>query len=155
MRVLFLLDRVAAIVRRIEQLAREPVNHRLLAAPACVLHYPADGQRSTPLLVYLNRNLVGGTADAARLDFDRGPDILDRALENLERLFAGLITDARQRVIEDSLGCGLLTAPHHAVDELRHQRIVIDRVGQHFASFGNSSSWHNQSLKDEGGNDEG
>src|SRR5215210_681842 len=69
-RVLFLLDRIAAIVRRVEQFSCEAVGHSLFAAPARVLHNPANGQRAATLLVNLNRHLIGRTADASRLDLD-------------------------------------------------------------------------------------
>ena len=36
----------------------------------------------------------------------------------------------------------LLAVPHHAIDKLRHQGTVVNRIRKYFASFGNSSSWH-------------
>src|SRR5205085_7455659 len=49
-RVVLLLDGVAAIVGGVEHLAREAVGHRLLAARARSAHNPADGERAAPLL---------------------------------------------------------------------------------------------------------
>src|SRR5215213_9936458 len=144
-RVVLLLDGVAAVVGGVEHLAGEAVDHRLLAAGAGGAHDPADGETASALLRDLDGHLVGRAAHAARLDLDRGAHVLDGALEHLQGVFARLVADLRQRAVEDALGRRLLAAPHQAVDELRHQRAVVDRVGQHVASVNNSSSRHSRS----------
>src|SRR5918911_1997715 len=144
MRIFFLLDGVAAIVRGVENLSGQPVGHGFLAPPARVTDNPANCERAPPLLVDFDRDLIGRAADPARFDFDCRPDVIHRALKDFERLFAGLFADLCERVIENIFGDGLLTVPHHTIDELSHQRAVINRIGQYFPLFGNSSSWHNQ-----------
>src|SRR5919107_4102685 len=146
-RVVLLLDGVAAVVGGVEHLAGEAVDHRLLAAGAGRAHDPAYCERAAALLRDLDGHLIGRAADAARLDLDRGPYVLNRALEHLQGVFAGLVADLRQRAVEDALGGGLLAAPHQAVDELGHKRAVVDRVGQHVASVNNSSSRHSRSSE--------
>src|SRR5215210_7943247 len=143
-RVVLLLDGIAAVVGGVEHLAGEAVDHRLLAAGAGGAHDPADGERAAALLRDLDGHLVGRAADAARLDLDGRAHVLDGALEHLQGVFAGLLADLRQRPVEDALGRRLLAAPHQAVDELRHQRAVVNRVGEHVASVNNSSSRHSR-----------
>src|ERR1041385_5249579 len=64
-RVVFLLDGVAAVVGGVEHLAGEAVGHRLLAAGACGADDPADGETPSALLRDFDRHLVGRAADAA------------------------------------------------------------------------------------------
>src|SRR5687768_9271463 len=66
-RVVLLLDGVAAVVGGVEHLAGEAVDHRLLAAGAGRAHDPADGERAAALLRDLDGHLIGRAADAARL----------------------------------------------------------------------------------------
>src|SRR5215213_1443303 len=141
-RVFLLLDRIPAVVCRIENLGRQTIRHRLFTAAACVGDDPPDCQGTAPFLVYFDRHLISRTADASRLHFNRRLHVIDRALENLQRLFAGLVANLPHGIVENALGHTLLAFPHHAADELRHQRAVVDRIGKYFASFGYSSSWH-------------
>jgi len=142
MRIFLLLDRVAAIVRRVKQLSRETIGHRFLTSAASELNYPANCERAAPLLMYLNRDLVCGSSYTARFHFDSWPNVFDRALENFERFFAGLLAYLSQSIVKGSLGQRLLPAPHAAVDELGHQRTVVNGIRENRASFCNSSSRH-------------
>src|SRR5215213_1005654 len=141
-RVFLLLHRIAAVVRRVENLGRQTIHHRLFTAAAGVGDYPPNCQGTAPFLVYFDRHLIGGAADASRLHFNRGLDVIDRPFENFQRLFARLVADLPHGIVEDTLGHTLLAFPHHAADELRHQRAAVDRIRKYFASFGYSSSWH-------------
>src|SRR5712692_7614602 len=104
MSIVFLLDRVAAIVRRIEQLSRQPVSHRFLAAPARKRDDPANRQRTAPLLMNFDRDLIGGSSYAPRFHFHVRAHVLDSLLENFERLFAGLVANLPQRIVKSFLG---------------------------------------------------
>src|SRR6476660_6408513 len=64
------------------------------------------------------------------------------AIENLQRLLAGLVADLAHGIVKNAFRHALLALPHHATDELRHQRAVVNRIGKNFASFSYSSSWH-------------
>src|SRR6266851_9572286 len=90
MGVVFLLNGVAAVVRRVEQLGRQPVSHRFLSAPARIRDNPADRQRAASLLMNFDRNLIGGSSYAPRFHFYGWAHVLDSLLENLEWLFPGL-----------------------------------------------------------------
>src|ERR1051326_3946993 len=77
-RVLALLDGVPPIVRRVEQLRREPLGHGLFAALARRRDDPGDAERLAPRAAHLDRHLVGGAADAARAYFDRRHHVVER-----------------------------------------------------------------------------
>src|SRR5689334_17267226 len=142
MRVVFLLHGIAAIVGGVENLGREPIRHRFFTAPARVGDNPANSQGTAPLLMNFNRNLVSRTTNAPRFNFDRRLHVVDGAFENLQRLLARLVADLAHGVVENALGHTLLALPHHAADELRDQRAVVNRIGKYFPSFSYSSSWH-------------
>src|SRR5438552_7652216 len=115
MRVFFLLDRVAPIVRRVQQFSRESISHSFLATPARELNNPANSKRPTSLLMHFHWNLVGGSSYASRFHLDGWPNIFNRPLENLEGLFSRLISYLSQGIIERSLGQRFFSAPHHAI----------------------------------------
>ena len=75
-RILFLLNSVAAIICRVENLSRKTICHRLFAASARVGNNPTNSQGTAPLLVNFNRNLIRRTADAPRLHFNRRLDVV-------------------------------------------------------------------------------
>src|SRR5690349_21686050 len=141
-RVFLLLHRIAAVVRRVAMLGRQTISHRLFTAAAGVGDDPANCQGTAPFLVYFDRHLISRTADASRLHFNRGLHVINRPFEYLQRLFARLVADLAHGIVENALGHTLFAFPHHATDELRHQRAAINRIGKYFASFGYSSSWH-------------
>jgi hypothetical protein len=74
---------------------RQTIGHRLFAATARVGNDPANCQGTAPFLVNFDRHLISRTANASRLHFDRRLHVVDGALENLQRLFAGLVADLR------------------------------------------------------------
>src|SRR5712692_3145037 len=100
---------------------RHPVGFFLaLDRPACVLGSVAD----------LERDLVGGAADAARLHLQQRSGIAKRRLEHLERLLLGLLAGARKRVVDHLLGGRTLAPAHDHVHELGDRLRLVDRVGR-------------------------
>src|SRR3546814_4335424 len=85
-RVFALLDRVAAGVRRIEQLTRQAPRHRVLAARPRGRDQPADRQRLRALGAHLDRHLIGRTTDAAAADLDARLDVVERFVEHAQRI---------------------------------------------------------------------
>src|ERR1700722_15282447 len=77
-RVLAALDAGAKAVTGVEQLVHQPLGHRLLAARAGVQHDPAKGQGGAARGAHLDRDLVGGTADAAAADLKGRLDVVQR-----------------------------------------------------------------------------
>ena len=92
-RIFLLLDGVSAVVRSIKNFRRQAVGHRLLAASTRVRDDPTDRQRTTSFLVNFDWYLISRTADASRLHFNSGLDVVDCPLENLERLFTSLLAN--------------------------------------------------------------
>src|SRR6185369_13025134 len=81
-------------------------------------------------------------ADAARLDLETRLDVIDRLLERLHRIVAGLLFDDVEALVEDPLRSAPLAVAHHAVDELADQRAVVKRIRRNVALRNLSSSWH-------------
>jgi hypothetical protein len=86
-RVFLLLHRVAAVVRGVHDLAGELLHHGLLATIAAVLDDPAHREGHAAVLTDFDGNLVGRATDAAALHLEHGLDVVEGALEDLERLF--------------------------------------------------------------------
>src|SRR4029453_15776270 len=66
--------------------------------------------------------------DAARADLEVRRERLDRDLELLERVLAGLLADDGEGVVDDLLGGGLLAVEHYLVDPLLDQARAMDGV---------------------------
>src|SRR2546422_962909 len=143
MRVFPLLDGAAAQVRCVEQLVGELLLHRLtIAARGGVTDDPADAQRQAAVRVHFDRHLIVGAPDTARLHLEARLDIVDRLLENLQRIVAGFFLDDVEALVQDAFGRAPLAVAHHTVDELADERTLIERVG-HDVALGNfSSAWH-------------
>src|SRR3954463_5234441 len=62
--VVLLLERAALLVKGVEDLGRQLVDHPLLAALAREVHEPADCERARTALRHLDRHLVVRAADA-------------------------------------------------------------------------------------------
>src|SRR5262249_49485650 len=117
-----------------------------VATLARVADEPADAERQAAIRIHFDRHLIVAAADAARLHFEARLDVVDRLLERLERIVARLFLDDVEALIDDAFGRAALAARHDAVDELRHERALIERVRCDVA-FGNfSSAWHVLSL---------
>src|SRR6266850_3481372 len=129
-RVLALLHRVAAVVRRVHQLGGELLVHGLLAALLGVLDQPAHGERHPALLPHFHGDLVGGTADAAALHLEDRLDVVEGLLERLDRVVVGALLDQIEGAVGDALGDGLLPLAHHVVDELGEQPVLELRIGE-------------------------
>src|SRR5262245_66066658 len=111
-RVLASLDRRAEAIHGIDELGRELLAHALAAALARRLDEPADAERHAAVAPDLDRDLIGGATDAARLDLDDGGRVAHRGLEDLETGPRGLGLGPGERLAEDPLGQVLLAALH-------------------------------------------
>src|SRR5687768_3411214 len=143
MRVFALLHGAAAQVRRVEQLVRKLLLHRLaVAALSRERDQPADAERETPVRVHFDRDLVIRAADAARLHFEARLHVVERLLEDLERVVAGALLDDVEALVEDPLRRAPLAVAHHRVDELADQRAVVKRIRRKFPLWNFSSTRH-------------
>src|SRR5688572_14418956 len=80
MRVFALLHGAAAIVRSVDELAREAIAHGALRPRTRIGDQPADREGDLTRLADFDRNLVRGAADAARAHFDGRLHVVERAL---------------------------------------------------------------------------
>src|SRR5438034_3352223 len=143
MRVFPLLDGAATQVRRVEQLVGELLLHRLtVAARRGVADDPANAQRQPAVRVDFDRHLIVGAPDTARLHLEARLDVVDRLLENFQRIVAGFFLDDVEALVQDAFGRAPLAVAHHAVDELADERTLIERVGRDVALGNFPSAWH-------------
>src|SRR5690349_12471602 len=142
-RVLSFLDGAATQVRRVHELVGELLGHGLaVAALARVADQPADAERQAPVRIHFHGHLIVRAADAPRLHFERGLDVLDRLLEHLQRVVARLLLDRGERTVHDALGGAALAVAHQRADEFRHQRAAVQRIERNFTLRNFSTSWH-------------
>src|SRR5215469_7828002 len=130
-RVLALAHGSATVLRGVHQLVRQAKCHGLLATVAGSLDHPAHRQCLAAGGPNFNRHLVGGAADAPRLHFDYGLDVVERRRQYLDRLtalLAGLLGDAVERAVDDPLGGGLVAALHDDLHELGEHLVIVLRV---------------------------
>src|SRR5215475_393437 len=142
MHVLALLDSVPLARRGVHNFGGEFIDHGLLATVARVSHQPTHRQGDAAGGVDLDRDLIVGASDALRFDFDLRLKVVERFLEDLQRVFLRTLLDLVKSLINDALGHRLLAVPHHRVDELGDERAIVNRVGQNLAFWDFSSSRH-------------
>src|ERR1700722_2893932 len=140
--VFTLLDGVPPAIRRIEQLGREPLRHRLFIALACCRDDPANAERLPAHRANLDRHLIGGTTNAARTHLDGRHYVFQRLPENRQRAPLGLGLDQFERAIDDTLGGRLLAVVHDRVHELRNDDVPELRIRVHFTLFGRMATRH-------------
>ena len=88
--VFTLLDGCTTIVRGIEQLAGEAVDHGRLVAVARSGDDPANGKGLTTLETHLDRHLIRRTTDATRTNLDGRAHISERLVGQREGALARL-----------------------------------------------------------------
>ena len=118
----------------VDDLARQAFGHRLLAARARVLHQPAHAERHPPHRPHLDRDLIGGAADAARSHLDR-PASRCRARGGRCTSASSLVRCATRSSapIENSLGDALLaTRASSMLTNLVTSRSWNFGIRQHF-----------------------
>src|SRR5215213_3086355 len=140
--VLAPLDRGARTVGGVHDLGAEALGHRVLATGAREVHEPAHRERRAALRLDLDRHLVGGASDAAGLHLEERADVVDRLLQGDHRVVRGLLADLLERVVDDLLGRGLLAVQQDPVDQLRHEQVLIDRVGLDGTTYGRAFARH-------------
>jgi hypothetical protein len=126
--VFTLLDGGATVVSGIHQFARQAVDHGRLVAVAGGGDQPADGKRLAALGADVDGNLVGRATDATAADFHMRRDIVERLMEDGDRLLLGLGLDLVEGTVDDGLGDRLLAVIHDGVHELGDDQIAELRV---------------------------
>ena len=133
--VLALLDGCAQTIGSVHDLVREALGHAALLAVARVADDPADGERRGTTGVDLGRDLVRGATDAARLDLNRGTDVVHGLLEDAQGIFAGLCLDDVKGAVDDALGGRTLAVEQDLVDELRDKAVVVYGIRSNLAAY--------------------
>src|SRR5690606_35820250 len=126
----------------IERFGRQLVGHGLFIARAGGRNQPADRKRLAAVGTNLDRNLIGGTTDAARAHFDGRRNIVERAAEHFDRVLLGFRLDLIERAIHDGFGDGLLTVFHDAVHELGENGVTIFGVRDDLPALGTMAARH-------------
>src|SRR5690606_20750021 len=80
---------------------------------------PAHGQGQATHGADLDGPLVVAATDATALDLDDGLDVVDREIEHLDRILAGLGLDLVESAIDAALGHSRFAGQHDDVHELR------------------------------------
>src|SRR5690606_28668310 len=141
-RVFTLLDSGAAVVGSIQQLAAQTLDHGGLVALAGGSNQPADRQSLTTVRTNLDRNLVGRTTDAAGADFHVRRNVVERLVEESQRLLLRLRLNLIQGTVDDRLSDRLLAVEHDGVHELGYDEITELRIRVDFALFCTVASGH-------------
>src|SRR5690606_17342366 len=128
-----LLDGAATILGGFHQFVGQALAHRLLGALLGRLAQPAHRQRRTADRTDLDRHLVVRATDPAALDLHHRAAVLQRLVEDLDRVLARAGLDLLERAIEHALGNGLLAVEHQDVDELGDIHTAIERIRQDLA----------------------
>src|SRR5438132_7290761 len=126
--LLFALHRASGVLRSIENLERELLRHTFPPTLARETDDPATGERKPALRPDLDRDLVCGAAHTSGLDLEERCGVAKRLVEDLQRLFLGLLRGTRQRVIHDLLGRRALASAHDDVHELGYGLRLVDGV---------------------------
>src|SRR5437868_5288614 len=92
-RVVLLLHRVAAVLRRIDELRREALPHRLLTTRTRVRHEPTHRQGDATLGANLDGDLIRRATDATALHLELRLHVVERLPEDVDRLFLEAIAD--------------------------------------------------------------
>ena len=144
--ILALLNSTAQVVAGIHDLASQTLTHGLLRTSARVLGDPAKAQGLTTLRTNFHRDLIGGAAYTASLNFERRHDVLHRLGEYFQRFTSGLLTDNIESTVNNLLRNALLAVEHDRVYQLGDELGIIKRIGQNVSLGDITSSWHFTSL---------
>ena len=112
MGVLATLDRRAEAVHGIDEFGGKLLRHALAVPLAGRLDEPADAERQASIAPDLDRDLVGGATDAARLDLDDRRGVAHRRLEDFDAGPASLGLRTGQGLAQDALGEMALSVRH-------------------------------------------
>ena len=137
-----LLHRGAATVDCIEQLAGKALFHGVFVAVLGSRDQPADRKGLTALGADFDGDLIGGTTNPARTNFDARFDVVEGFVEHLDRGFLQAALDAFESAVDDALGDRFLAVDHQVVHEFRNHAIAIFGIGQDFAFFGSVTTRH-------------
>ena len=98
------LDSPARVLGGVKDLEGKLLGHALAAALAGETHDPPPRQGKPALRPDLDGDLIRSATDPPRLDLEQRGGIAKGQVEDLQRLFLGLLAGAAQRLIYNLLG---------------------------------------------------
>src|SRR3954451_220627 len=140
--VLTALDRRALPVGRVHDLRHEALAHRVLPALTREVHEPPQGERRSPGRTDLDRHLVARATDAPALDLEQRAGVLHGLLERDDRVVRRAFADLLERLVHNALGGRLLPVQQDLVDQLRHERVLVDGIRLDLTPDRRSLPWH-------------
>ncbi|EAP81992.1 hypothetical protein NAS141_09641 [Sulfitobacter sp. NAS-14.1] len=133
--VFALLNSGTARLNSVQKLTCKALFHGVLVAGAGRFDQPADRQCFATLGAHFDRNLIGGTTNAARTHFDGRLDVVQRFVEDFDGRAFDFVFNTVHRVVNDTLRNRLLTVDHQVVHEFGENQITVLGVWQYFAFF--------------------
>ena len=130
------------VVGSIHDLGSQTLAHGALAALAGEHNQPAQSQSLAALRADFNGDLVGGTADAAGLNFQGRHDVGHGSVEHFDGFLAGLLSNGLQSFVANGLRYAALAVVHDLVDQLGDNGGIVYRIRKHFALRDKSTTRH-------------
>ena len=129
-RIVLLADSVAFTVLGSNEFGSKAVGHVGFVAVAGGIKEPAEGESLGTVRSDFHRNLVVGTTDTARLDFDARLDVFEAEFELFERGFLAfdLLVELFKSSIDDLFSDGLLALLEHDTDEFGNEGRLETRI---------------------------
>ena len=82
------------------------------------INEPAQGERELTIARHFHRHLISRTAHAAGLNLEARLGIVNRALQNFQRVARGILfRDLVESAVNNSLRGAFLSTNHHRVDQ--------------------------------------
>src|SRR2546425_5374157 len=146
-RILALLHGPALPGGGIEDLGDQLVHHRpLVFSRPRILDQPAQSEREPPLRPHFDRHLICRPTHAPGPDLEHRHDVVQRLVQNLDRILAGALLDLVESRVHDVLGQALLAPDHELVDEPVHDHAVVHWFRPNLTMWCLALPWHLSSL---------
>ena len=126
--LVLLLDGVAFIFRREEELGGEFSRHRLPFLRASCTDEPAERECETAALRDFARHLVIGATDTARANFHKRRDVAECRFKRLQRVRTAFLNRG-ERIIDNRTCSIFLPVPHHGINKTSERLRTVFEVG--------------------------
>src|SRR5215217_7506806 len=125
-----LADRGACLVESINQFASKLLRERFPGAIASRRQNPAERQCGAAIRRNFHRYLIGCATDTAGANFHDRCNILESAIEHVQRILLGALLDQIHGFINETNSHALLAAFEHMLDHGLNMHTVITDVGK-------------------------
>src|SRR2546428_5677240 len=146
-RILALLHGPALPGGGTQALGDQLAHHRpLVFSRPRILDQPAQAEREPPLRPHFDRHLICRPTHAPGPDLEHRHDVVQRLVQNLDRVLAGALLDLVESRVHDVLGQALLAPDHELVDEPVHDHAVVHWFRPNLTMWCLALPWHLSSL---------